>query len=301
MTNFNNNQKANQSGNNGRRNFLRNSAAGLIGGLAVSKAATTSGSAQERVSACMTGEQYDVAYAAMYAEIAQTATGHQYLSASEIDELADQMADDVGSQAELKAILFKFYSLNAQTMEAVLQKVRTGPAANARWKILQCTPCFSEDAEQAASATVRQLNLQSTQETGLPFHLAILRGWVPPSERRNPATRTAAPTATTGCPTAFYPFLVGQYTAFFKIQFASGAFDVQQLGDTVCNINLGPFPYAIKGWFSSSPAVHAAIWAHGFGGKLQSNGNSLYLKKAFTGPFGLLPNTLKYVLFTRRS
>lgn len=300
MTNFNN-QKTIQSEKNGRRNFLRNSAAGLIGGLALSKAATTSASAQERIAICTTGEQNDAAYAAMYAEIAQTATGRQYLSASEIDELAEQMVDDVENLGELKAILFKFYSLNAPTIEAVLQKVRTGPAANARWKILQCTPCITDEAEQSARTTVSQLNLQSVQETGLPFPLAILRGWVPPSERRNPAARLTAPTGTTAsCPAAFYPFLVGQSAAFYKIQFASGAFDVQQPGDTTCNINLGPFSSAIKGWFSSSPAVHAAIWAHGFGGKLQSNGNSLYLKKIFTGPFGLLPNSLKYVLLTRR-
>lgn len=296
MTDFNNNQKANQNGNNGRRSFLRNSAAGLIGGLALAKA-TTSAAAQGRIVPTPVIDPNDAAYAAMYAEIAQTATGRQYLSASEIDELAAQMVDDVDNLAELKATLFKFYSLNAPTMEAVLQKMRTSPAANARWIILQCNPCITEDAEQSARATISQLNGQAWQETGLPSHLAILRGWVPPGERPNPTARVAAPI---GCPMTQYPFLVGQNMAFFKIQFASATFEVQQPGDTSCNVNLGPFSNTIKAWFSSSPQVHAAVWTHGLGGKLQSNGNSLYLKKWIINSYGLTMPALKYVLFTRR-
>lgn len=302
MTNFNHDQNANQNKKNGRRNFMRTSVTGLIGGLALSKATSLSASAQERISPIPAIEPADAAYAAMYAEIAQTATGRQYLTASEIDELAAQMVEDVDNLAELKAILFKFYSLNAPTMEAVLKKMRTGPAANARWIILQCNPCrITDDAEQSVNATISQLNGQAWQETGLPSHLAILRGWVPPSERPNPATRIAAPVGTTStCPMAQYPSLVGQSLTPFKIQFAQGTFEIRQPGDTTCNINLGPFPNAIKSWFSSSPNVHAAVWTHGLGAKLQSGGNNLYLKKWIMNSYGLFSFSLKYVLFTRR-
>lgn len=297
MTNFSNHRKANQIENHGRRGFLRNSAAGLIGGFALSKA-TTSVSAQERIIPAPTIDPNDAAYAAMYAEIAQTATGRQYLPASEIEELAAQMIEDVGNLAELKAILFKFYSLNAPTTEAVLQKVRTSPAANARWKILQCLPCFTDDLEQTTSAAITQLNGQAWQETGLPAHLAILRGWVPPGERPNPSARIAAQG---GCPMLIYPFLVGQSIMPFKLQIAASAFEVKQPGDTNCNVNLGPFAGPIIGWFSSSPQVHAAVWTHGFGAKLQSNGNNLYLKKWILNAFGLTIPMLKFVLFTRRN
>jgi hypothetical protein len=300
-----NQQNANQNGNSGRRNFLRRSAFGLAGGICAAGALTSAASAQERLTTPCTPDFTDKFFATFYEDIIKSARGNESLLASEVDDLAGKMLDEAPTPNELKNLMLKFYSLNASTVTAVLGKMREVGIENARAAALSHVQTLIA-AEPETSALIAQLNQQSLSEINLPFHLALLRGWVAPFERGNSGPSTArSVSANTGavtaanCPTQIYWRLVGAEIPW-QLQKCWTVANRARQGSSVCDIHFGPFAKSIRGWVGFTGQIHSLVGFQGLGGKLLASFDSFSLK-VWTLPLaGISPSMLPSMLDSRR-
>lgn len=284
----------------GRRNFMRTSAAGILSGLCVAGAEATALPAQDsRLALACTPGQMDAFYATLQADLASNAHGNLYLSNTEIEELAQQMVADAEDQYGLKNTLLKFYSASAPSVETVLRRTRELVVADAR-RTNRLTSDHSALTATSVEETTSQLNYQAVGEVGVPFPLAILRGWTAPFERRDGGISTARVSAALpACPEEIYPRYVGP-AAPWKLQPCFHVSFRWRRLDAGCNIHFGSFEQPIKNWVAFAPLVYAMVFANGWGGNLAANNNSLFIKAWTLPPFGIVPPTLPLKLFTRK-